>query len=472
MMNFLPSALSGPRLVVLAALALAVVLAAWPGLMGVDPALGRAAAVVVVALALWSTGVLAEPVTALAFFLASILLGVAGPQVVFSGFTATAFWLVFGGLLMGMAVRSTGLGERMARALVGRIGTSYLAVLTGIVLVAMALAFLMPSSMGRVVLLLPVVLSVADRLGYGDSSRGRIGMVLLTGVMSFAPPTAVLPAVVPNLVMIGAAETLYGEVFHYLPFLVAHLPVTGIAKALLMIALAWLLFREEPPAQPEQEASKPWSGDEKRLSVVLVAALSLWATDSLHGISPAWVALAGGLTCLLPLPGGTPQKKGALLPASIFSEKFNTAPLLHLAALLSLGAVVAESGLGTTVGGWLLGHLPLGEGRDIVNYVSMAGLTSVVGLLATIPGVAAVMTPLAEPLSAATGLPLRSVLMVQVVGYSTMILPYQVPPLIVAMQMGKVAPGPAARYTLTLAAASVLIIWPLTYLWWQVLSIL
>lgn len=471
-----PRRLSAAGWIAVLCLGVAVALGLVPGMFGLDPATGRAAGVVVGALALWATGVLPEPVTAIAFFLACILLGVAAPDVAFSGFASSAFWLVFGGLLIGMSVKRTGLGERLARALVGRIGGSYLALLAGVALVTILLAFLMPSSMGRVVLLIPVVLSLADRLGYGPGSRGRIGLILLTGMMGFNPPTAILPAVVPNMVMLGAADTLYGVSFQYFPWLVAHLPVGGFVKSLLIIGVCWGLFRQEPSSPPDEEHPGPLSAQEWRLAVILGLTLLLWSTDSLHGISPAWVALTAGLACLLPSPVGQGEQGGPLVPMALFNERFNFANLLHLAGLLALGAVVATSGIGEGVGGWLMGKLPLGGGEGWLaaarDFAGLSLLTTVVGAVATIPGVPAVMTPMAETLAQASGLPLTSVLMIQVVGYSTILLPYQVPPLIVAMQLGGVPAGAAARMTLWVFVLSVGVVWPLTFLWWQLIGIL
>lgn len=450
-------------LTLVAALAAVALLLAAPGL-GLDPVAARAGAVVLVTLALWVTGALPEPVTAVAFFLLCVLLAVAPPGVVFSGFASTAFWLVFGGLLIGMSVKRTGLGERLAHALVSRIGGSYLALCAGISLVAMVLGFLMPSSMGRLVLLLPVVLSLADHLGLQPGGRGRTGLVLLTGTLSFMPTAAIFPAVVPNMVMAGAAETLYGVSFQYFPWLVAHLPTTGLVKLGLMIGLIWVLFREVPRRPPPVEHPGPLSADERRLAVILAGALSLWATDGIHGVSPAWIALGAGLLCMMP-----PRP---LVPMPLFNEKFNHGTLLHLAGLLGLGAVVADSGLGTAAGQWLMGALPLSEESPGLSFAAIALLNMLLGVVTTVPGVPAVMTPLSDALAQASGFPVLTVLYIQVVGYSTMLLPYQVPPMVVAMQMGGVTLRQGAVYTLTLAALSVAVAWPLTYVWWTVLGVL
>lgn len=67
-------------------------------------------------------------------------------------------------------------------------------------------------------------------------------------------------------------------------------------------------------------------------------------------------------------------------------------------------------------------------------------------------GVPAIFTPLAQSLASASGLPLMAVLMIQVIGFSTPLLPYQASPIVVAMAMGRVPQRAALRLCLALAA--------------------
>ena len=64
-----------------------------------------------------------------------------------------------------------------------------------------------------------------------------------------------------------------------------------------------------------------------------------------------------------------------------------------------------------------------------------------------------------------------TVLMTQVIGFSNIILPYHVPPVVVGLHLGRVGAGDAARLTLSLAAVSILILMPVNYLWWSYLGV-
>ena len=106
-----------------------------------------------------------EFVTSLAFFALASLIAVAPPEVIFAGWASTAMWLTVGGLIVGIAVNRTGLGARLASRLTGLFGETYKAQVAAMVLVGVALSFFMPSTMGRVILLVPIALALADRLG-------------------------------------------------------------------------------------------------------------------------------------------------------------------------------------------------------------------------------------------------------------------------------------------------------------------
>jgi hypothetical protein len=57
-----------------------------------------------------------------------------------------------------------------------------------------------------------------------------------------------------------------------------------------------------------------------------------------------------------------------------------------------------------------------------------------------------------------------------VVGFSTVLLPYQAPPLVMALQVGDIPRRDVVRMCLATAALSAVLLWPLDFLWLSLLG--
>ncbi|MBN9536676.1 MAG: anion permease, partial [Alphaproteobacteria bacterium] len=137
--------------------------------------------VVAATIALWATRRLPEYLTGLLFFAAATILALAPAGVIFSGFASSALWLVLSGFVIGAAIQKTGLANRIARRMVPSLRGSYPRLVIGVVALTYALAFVMPSNMGRIALLMPIVMALADQAGLGIGDRGRFGLALAVG---------------------------------------------------------------------------------------------------------------------------------------------------------------------------------------------------------------------------------------------------------------------------------------------------
>lgn len=412
-------------------------------------------------ISLWATGVVPEYLPALLFFLVAVLARLAPPAIVFSGFASTAFWLVFAGVVIGMAVNRTGLGQRLAQRLTAWFGSRYGAVIVGLVAVGTLLAFVMPAALGRVMLLMPIAMAIADRFGFTAGRNGRTGIALAAGMGCFIPAFGILTANVANLVLAGAAEQQYGMRLTYGTYLLLHFPVLGVGKAAAIAALILWLFPDRSTTPPPAPARPAMKGDERRLAIVLALALAFWATDFAHHVSPAWVGLAAAVLCLFPPLGIMPQKAFA---------DMNWGPVLYIAGILGFAALVAAPGLGDALAAGMMAVLPLDAAAPARGFATLAMAGMALSAAVTIPAVPAVLAPLADDFARAAGLPVETVLMVQVLSFSTLLFPYQGPPLVVAMALGGVRFADATKLTLALAAVTVLVLMPLDYLWWRLLG--
>ena len=225
--------------------------------------------------------------------------------------------------------------------------------------------------------------------------------------------------------MSGAAEGSYGIHLNYVPYLLLHTPVLGWLKGAVLVALICWLFPGKPHPPRDLTPLPPMSRDEKRLAWLLAVVLSLWVTESWHGVGPAWTGLAAAVITLLPRVG--------FINGEEFASGVNMRTCIYVAGILGLAIAVTQTGIGGAVGNALLQVMPLDKDNPFTSFLALTGITSALNFIMTANGVPALYTTFAQSFADATGFPLLSVIMIQVLGYSTPLLPYQASPIVVAM---------------------------------------
>jgi len=135
-------------------------LLAWRGMMRAEDA--RIVAIVFACIVLWATGAVAGLLVSLLFFLLATTLTSVPAAEIFSGFASSAFWLVFSGSAIGFALKESGLSERIGMALARSIGGSYLRALLAFAVLSFLLSLVMPSTFGRVAILIPIAIGYCD----------------------------------------------------------------------------------------------------------------------------------------------------------------------------------------------------------------------------------------------------------------------------------------------------------------------
>lgn len=421
--------------------------------------------ILLITLSLWGTGLVPGYVASTFLFAALILAGLSTPQDVFASFSSSAIWLVVTGFTIGAAITHSGLATRLSNIAKPRLSKSYATLIAGLMLLAMALGFVMPSSMGRASVLVPVGMALAGTLGLERGSKGRTGVAAIIAIGTNMPSFAILPSNIPNIILAGVAEQALGVHFSYAKYLVLHYPVLGLLKSAIVVALVIKLFPaslSDRGAMADQPSVS--SGRQIALLLILLVTLGLWSTDQLHGINAAWIGLGASLVLMIPQFG--------FVPPPVFRSSVDFSVLLFVAGLLTLGTVINASGLGDIIANEAFSVLPLQPGMDFQNFVSLTFLSIATSLFATMAGVPSVLTPLAAQLAEATGFSVEAVLMTQVIGFSSVIFPYQVAPLIVAMGLAGESPRSLLKVTLSLFAITILLLVPLDYLWWKVLGMI
>jgi hypothetical protein len=81
-----------------------------------------------------------------------------------------------------------------------------------------------------------------------------------------------------------------------------------------------------------------------------------------------------------------------------------------------------------------------------------------------------VLTPLADEMAKAAAMPLESALMIQVVGFSLLLFPYQAPPVVIAVQMGGRQIKTVIRFLMLVTLVRIFVLFPINFLWGRLLG--
>lgn len=378
-----------------------------------------------------STALLPQWLTILVMFSACFIFSLASPTVILSGFISSASWLVLSGIIWGMILRFNNIDLFFAYYVSKFCKTSFKQIILTIITFGTLLIFIMPSAMGRVVLIIPILQQLSLKLGYDKNSK-EAEAILTSGVLStYLLGFFVLPANIPNNVLSGLMQNLYGIKLSYLNYLITFFPIMAIGEGIILFCVIVLFYRNCENAVIKRSNQKERM-NKKQFFVLCLLTLTivLWLTEDVTHIPAGWSGMGTAIICLLP--------NYNLLPNNPF-QKINFIPFFYVSGIISLGALTQTSGLAQKIINNLFKIVSTYHftSRQYMFYWVFACL--IIGLIVTQPGVPAVMTALMKTYSLTTNIPLQTLANLQVLGFSTIIFPYQAPPLIVALDQENIS---------------------------------
>jgi anion transporter len=313
----------------------------WSLPLDLEPAAHKALAVFTLMLVYWLTECIDVGLTALLGCYLFWVLHVTPPAVAFSGFVHTTPWYVFAALLIGEATSHTGLAKRLGTLMIRYVGISYMALLFGFLTLILVLNLFIPPPPAQVTIVAPLALGIISAFGVGPGSNIAKGFFLsltccctLFGKMFLSSSVSILSR--------GLIEPQTHTQVLWSHWFLAFLPaMLGIVIACGLI-VRWLYPPERwSLADTERDglalaSTEPWSQAEVKTLSLLIIGVALWATDFLHHLDPAAIAL--GIAFLLVLP-----KIGVLDSPAV--KSINYLAIVFIAGALSLAHVLQDTKL-------------------------------------------------------------------------------------------------------------------------------
>lgn len=313
------------------------------------------------AITMWATDAMQYAVVAILLPALYVLTGVGEVSVSFSGWLSTSTWVTLGGLLFGVAFTKSGLARRIAYKMIALFGSSFTGLVVAIVLSCVIVTPVIPSVMGKIVLIMPIVIEVCQALGLEKGNRTAAALVFAAFFALWSPKMAFPTASTDSVLAMSILTEECGYDVTWLGWLTDML-VPACIWTLLSVVLVYLLRPEKVAFGKEERIARyqnlgGFSVREREVGLMMVAVVVLLALQDVHGINPAWVMLGAASLCFFP-----PLR---LLDAGDF-RKVDYSVVFFLAGAVSIGAIASEIGVTDSV---IAAVKPFLEGQTSLLYV-------------------------------------------------------------------------------------------------------
>lgn len=338
-----------------------------------SPAAMQAMGLLVWAIFYWVGHVWDDYIVAMVMAVGWVALRLVPFETAFATFHSSTWWLMLGALGLGAGVANSGLLRRSTLLMLKALPPTYVGQTLALAATGAIFCPAIPSVIAKVSIAGKFIPELGRGMGFAPRSRQMAGLFLAMylGFVLVAPmyltATSVNITVIELLPRVEQARMTWGF------WLAAAAPVTLLAGILGYGAII-LLCRPGKPVPSDRSVVEnelrslgPLTRPELITLAVLLVAVVLWITESLHGQRPATVALAGFAVLLAT---GVVNKKA-------FHTDVGWSSLMFVAVILNLGVVFPALGIDRYLGSQVLPVVgPLAQ-NTVVFALLLYGLTLV-----------------------------------------------------------------------------------------------
>ncbi len=283
-----------------------------------------------------------------------VIFNVATIKEALSGFASTSTYLIVGSFILAAAMINSRLGDRITYVILLRVGTSAKKITFAMVLVNIITAMLVPSSTARTAMMLPICLNIIRKFNQGKLEKTKFALNLLMTqcVTNSTISAGILTAAISNpmaaefIFNATGKQVTYGEWFQW-----------GFLPSLIMTFVSWfviqLMFPSDTKALPNGKAYVkeqlaelgPLSLEEKKVSIIFILTIALWALGSKVGIDTTTTCLISAVVLTLPKIG--------ILNWEDCSKNISLSVVFIASGGISLGAAMSQTGASE----WLAGKI-------------------------------------------------------------------------------------------------------------------
>ena len=305
------------------------------------------------------------------------------PAEIFYAWTGTTMWLVIGAYLIANAVKTSGLGERIAYSYMLRFVTGFRSIIIGIFALTAILSLLIPHPWPRAFLIMAVMAVIIQSSGISKADAVKIGFA----VFAASVPCSLI--FITGDAVINPLAASYAGGADFVTWLKV-MGVPAIIMSIITLILFLALYRPERDYSIDKDAIRgkladmgKMSGVEVKTIVWVLIAIVLWFTESVHGIDIGWVTFAVGMLMSMPIIGDlNAAKDWSAVPIHV---------LVFLTAAMAIGHVGADTGMNAWIASFMPTSVP--DNMFIIAAIIVALSFAVHMLLGSVIAVMGVAVP-------------------------------------------------------------------------------
>jgi len=267
------------------------------------------------------------------------------PSVIFSGFTQTALWTLIPAFFFGYTLQKTGLGRRIAMAIIRICRPSYLSLIFAWVPIGIILSVLTPATTVRIAIMLPIAVQCCTLFDLKKGSKGNSLILLTSFAMALIPGSGWLTGVIWGPFIQGQMQNA-GVTVTFGDWLGVLLVPVIIATTLLVVGSLIFMKPDDKLSKEAIETVKKQPIEKMNRSevisaIILTLVFLLSLTANLHGLSTAIICISAML-CFFVF---------GVLETKDFNAAANWNLVIFIAMAFSLGPIFNATGISE----WLSG---------------------------------------------------------------------------------------------------------------------
>lgn len=352
----------------------------------------RALAILAFAVILWVTEAVAYPVSsAMILALIAVLLGLApsmeDPSVqmgtssalklALGGFSSSAVALVGMALFLAAAMQITNLHKRIALWVLSLVGTKTNALVFGAILVAIVLAFVVPSATARAGAVVPILLGIVAAFGLTKESKLAALLVITAAQAVSIWNIGIKTAAAQNLIALGFIKTEFGIDITWGEWFMYAAPFSAIMSVVLFFVMIKLIKPETNNISSGKDVIRkqltelgPLKRKEMTLIITTLILLFFWATEGkVHPFDTTTVTIIAIAFLLAPKVGVFNWQEA--------SSRIDWGTLIVFAVGISLGTTL----LNTKGASWLSDTIFGSLGLDTMPILATIALVTIFNIV-------------------------------------------------------------------------------------------